>query len=154
MRAKRERRRYRLFKAPIKAYATAIRSTGQPRISTTDNGEKTKAPAGFQMSIAELNRVAASAPYRTRESSDAPAGSAVSENALVPVVAVPQRSPWQAHSHLPSGAPFLAHLIATVEQAPQTRTLRRATPIEAQAAYRPAAQNATPATGIWVRQSA
>jgi hypothetical protein len=30
---------------------------------------------------------------------------------------------------------FIAHLIATAEQAPQTRHLRRATPADAQSAY-------------------
>ena len=78
--------------------------------------------------LAELNRIATSAPYRTREGNDTPAASAVSETALVPVAAVPQRSRWSGQGHLPSEAPFLAHLIATVEQIPQTRTLRRATP--------------------------
>ena len=106
------------------------------------------------MSIAELNRVAAAAPYRTRERNDTPVGSAASDNALVPVAALPQRSPWSGQSHLPSGAPFLTHLIATAEQIAQTRTLRRATPMEAQAAYRSAAQGATPATGVRVRQNA
>ena len=33
-------------------------------------------------------------------------------------------------------ADFVAHLIATAEQAPQTRSLRRATPADAQTAYR------------------
>jgi hypothetical protein len=32
-------------------------------------------------------------------------------------------------------SPFVAHLIATAEQAPQTRNLRRATPADAKSAY-------------------
>ena len=50
---------------------------------------------------------------------------------------------------------FVAHLIATVEQAPQTRILRRATPEDAQAAYRSSAnQNQIKMTGKQTRQVA
>jgi hypothetical protein len=55
--------------------------------------------------------------------------------ALVPVV---QAAPW---SRIPSrklprpNSTFLTHLIATAEQVPQTRSLRRATPFDAQIAY-------------------
>lgn len=55
--------------------------------------------------------------------------------ALVPVV---QAAPW---SRIPSrklprpNSNFLTHLIATAEQVPQTRNLRRATAFDAQAAY-------------------
>ena len=55
--------------------------------------------------------------------------------ALVPVV---QSAPW---SRIPSrelprpNSTFLTHLIATAEQVPQTRSLRRATPFDAQIAY-------------------
>jgi hypothetical protein len=114
----------------------------------------TKTPAGFPMSIAELSRAAASAPYGARASSVAPVQSGVTENALVPVAAIPLRSPLPDQGHLPSEAPFLTHLIATAERIPQTRNLRRATPMEAQAAYRSAAQNTTAATGVRVRQNA
>jgi hypothetical protein len=106
------------------------------------------------MSIAELSRAAAAAPYGARASSVAPARSGVSENALVPVAATLQRSLLPGQGHLPSEAPFLTHLIATAEQIPQTRNLRRASPMEAQAAYRSAAQNATAASGARVRQTA
>src|SRR5664279_1729999 len=53
--------------------------------------------------------------------------------ALVPVVPTVQwsRVPDQRMSR----ADFVAHLIATAEYAPQTRSLRRATPADAQAAY-------------------
>jgi len=54
--------------------------------------------------------------------------------ALVPVI------PTVHWSRVPdqqaSRADFVAHLIATAEQAPQTRSLRRATPADAQTAYR------------------
>jgi hypothetical protein len=55
--------------------------------------------------------------------------------ALVPVV---QAAPW---SRIPSrelprpNSTFLTHLIATAEQVPQTRSLRRATAFDALAAY-------------------
>jgi len=55
--------------------------------------------------------------------------------ALVPVV---QAAPW---SRIPSrelprpNSIFLTHLIATAEQVPQTRSLRRASAFDAQAAY-------------------
>jgi hypothetical protein len=64
--------------------------------------------------------------------------------ALVPVVTSAQwpRVPDQQMSR----ADFVTHLIATAEHAPQTRILRRATPTEAQTAYR-----AHPALGIGVR---
>jgi hypothetical protein len=54
--------------------------------------------------------------------------------ALVPVV------PTIHWSHVPdqqmSRADFVTQLIATAEYAPQTHSLRRATPADAQAAYR------------------
>ena len=46
---------------------------------------------------------------------------------------------------------FVTQLIATVEQAPQTRTLRRATPSDAQAAYASSRQRVTGA-GLKARQ--
>lgn len=56
-------------------------------------------------------------------------------NALVPV----GRSPSESQTPRPSeraNADFLAHLIATAAQAPQTRVRRRAEPAQAVAAYR------------------
>jgi hypothetical protein len=55
--------------------------------------------------------------------------------ALVPIAAFHQSS---ARASVPPGRPrsdFLAHLIATVAQAPQTRMRRRAEPAQAVAAY-------------------
>jgi hypothetical protein len=105
------------------------------------------------MSISDVSRIAAFAPG-TRGIGDAPAPNSPPENALVSVVATPQRSPPLGQSHLRSEAPFLTHLIATAELIPQTRNLRRATPSEAQLAYRSTAQNATALTGLRVRQQA
>jgi hypothetical protein len=105
------------------------------------------------MSITDVSRIAAFA-HGTRGIGDAPAQNNPSENALVSVVAIPQRSPPLGRSHLRSEAPFLTHLIATAELIPQTRNLRRATPSEAQLAYRSTARNATSVTGLRVRQEA
>jgi len=69
--------------------------------------------------------------------------------ALVPVV------PTIHWSHVPdqqmSRADFVTQLIATAEYAPQTRSLRRATPADAQAAYR-ANQRHADGAGIRTRQ--
>jgi hypothetical protein len=54
--------------------------------------------------------------------------------ALVPLVTSAQWS--RVPDQQTSRADFVAHLIATAERAPQTRVLRRATPAEAQTAYR------------------
>jgi len=53
--------------------------------------------------------------------------------ALVPMV---QRTEWTAHRQ-PSrpASTFIAQLLATAEQAPQTRCLRRGTAADAQTAY-------------------
>jgi hypothetical protein len=56
--------------------------------------------------------------------------------ALVPMV---RPTPWSQHFDRPMSRPnstFVTHLIATAEQVPQTRSLRRATPADAQNAYR------------------
>jgi hypothetical protein len=69
--------------------------------------------------------------------------------ALVPVV------PTIHWSRVPdqqmSRADFVTQLIATAEYAPQTRSLRRATPADAQAAYR-ANQRHADGAGIRTRQ--
>jgi hypothetical protein len=67
-------------------------------------------------------------------SREAPA--AASSRALT-VVAAPARREMPTLTR--GDAAFLAHLIATDAQAPQTRTKRRADPAEALAAYRAAA---------------
>ncbi len=67
--------------------------------------------------------------------------------ALVPVVSTAHWS--RVPEQLRSRADFVTQLIATAEYAPQTRSLRRATPADAQAAYR--ARRPT-AAGIRTRQ--
>ena len=71
--------------------------------------------------------------------------------ALVPVIPV---APWSRACHLEPSRPnsiFVTHLIATAEQVPQTRSLRRATPADAQTAYR-ARQHQVLGAGVRTRQ--
>jgi hypothetical protein len=62
------------------------------------------------------------------------AGSGSAGVALVPVAQSPQHAPVSSRISRPDPT-FVAHLIATAEQAPQTRRLRRAAPQEALSAY-------------------
>lgn len=74
-------------------------------------------------------------PRTTRQGAAAPGDAAsVASRALIPVAASApgERSPAITRRPL---AAFLAHLIATQTQAPQTRVRRRAEPEEAEAAY-------------------
>ena len=71
--------------------------------------------------------------------------------ALVPVIPV---TPWSQASHLEPSRPnsiFVTHLIATATQVPQTRSVRRATPADAQTAYR-ANRHQVAGAGIRTRQ--
>jgi hypothetical protein len=56
-------------------------------------------------------------------------------NALVAIAPTPRESPLGG-ADARASADFIAHLIATAAQAPQTRARRRAEPEEAVAAYR------------------
>jgi hypothetical protein len=60
----------------------------------------------------------------------------------VPAAATPRERPEIGHLARPA-ATFLAHLIATAQQAPQTRMRRRAEPADALAHYAGAAQAVT-----------
>jgi hypothetical protein len=70
--------------------------------------------------------------------------------ALVPVASSAQWSPSHGQRSQPSSI-FVTQLIATAEQVPQTRGLRRATAADAQIAYR-ANQKPIPGTGSRTRQ--
>jgi hypothetical protein len=103
----------------------------------------------FQIPIAEVRRVAASVRHGTRGIGNALAQEAPSGNALVPVVATLRRSPPDQRYWRPDLS-FVTHLIAM-----QTPALQRATPSEAQVAYRSTAhQNQTTVTGVRIRQTA
>jgi hypothetical protein len=67
--------------------------------------------------------------------------------ALVPLDPPVQRSQTSLQSSRPSPI-FVTHLIATAAQAPQTRSLRRATPADARTAYN---ANQHPFQGAGVR---
>lgn len=69
--------------------------------------------------------------------------------ALVPVVPTVHWSP--VPEQLRSRADFLTQLIATAENLPQTRSLRRATPADARVAYGAQRQQGD-ATGVRTRQ--
>jgi len=70
--------------------------------------------------------------------------------ALVPLVETAQ---WSGPSRQPAppSAIFVAHLIATKEQTPQTCALRRASPSDADSAYK-ANQHRVESAGIRARQ--
>ncbi|MCA6118924.1 hypothetical protein J6524_29195 [Bradyrhizobium sp. WSM 1738] len=58
------------------------------------------------------------------------------EPACVELVPITQTVHWTQRAATPRPDPtFLAQLIATADQAPQTRSLRRASPADAQLAY-------------------
>ena len=71
--------------------------------------------------------------------------------ALVPTVASAQRSQASIRPLSRPSSIFVTHLIATAAQAPQTRSLRRATPADAQTAYQ-ANRNPVSDAGFRTRQ--
>ena len=77
----------------------------------------------------------------------------LNEPASVALVPVTQAVHWTQRAAMPRPDPtFLAQLIATAEQAPQTRSLRRASPADAQIAYR-AGRTRLCGTGFRTRQT-
>lgn len=76
-------------------------------------------------------------PARTGQTGQSGADAAAQMEPVLSRTLVPLQSVAQAaerYAARPS-APFMAHLIAMAEQAPQTRVLRRETPAIAQGAY-------------------
>lgn len=99
------------------------------------------------MTISGIGRAAAGPSQRVGASQN---DAAAPGRALVPVAPVlrsqaPQRQPRSVRAD----AAFVAHLIATAAQTPQTRALRRASPADALASYagRMAARNAIACSG-------
>jgi hypothetical protein len=76
-------------------------------------------------------------PRRSATRQRAPQTAETENRALIAITPAPQAERSWTHTRRP-GAPFLAHLIATQMQAPQTRARRRAEPEEAIALYRAA----------------
>ena len=75
--------------------------------------------------------------------------------ACVALVPVAQQTEWTERAHQQPSRPastFVAQLLATAEQAPQTRGLRRATAADAQTAYG-ASRHPARSAGIRTRQS-
>lgn len=73
-------------------------------------------------------------------------------NALVPFVSS-DRDSARRHCGRGANADFIAHLIATSAQEPQTRARRRASPNEAVAAYRARGGQSPAAVGQMVSRS-
>ncbi|HET7889560.1 MAG TPA: hypothetical protein VFL62_25295 [Bradyrhizobium sp.] len=71
--------------------------------------------------------------------------------ALVPLAARIERRARRRWYRWAPDPHFVAHLIAQAQQVPQARTLRRASPADAQSAYR-SHQAVTPAAGSRMRQ--
>ena len=71
--------------------------------------------------------------------------------ALVPVTQTAQRATPPIRPLPRPNSGFVTHLIATFEQAPQTRSLRRASPSDASAAYS-SSRNRVTGTGLKARQ--
>ena len=71
--------------------------------------------------------------------------------ALVPLVARIERRARRRWYRWAPDPIFVAHLIAETQQAPQTRRLRRASPADAQSAYK-TSQTPTPSAGSRMRQ--
>jgi hypothetical protein len=71
--------------------------------------------------------------------------------ALVPIVTAAKWSQISVSQLSLSNSTFIAHLIATAEHVPQTRSLRRATPADAQSAYS-TNQHRLHGTGMRARQ--
>jgi hypothetical protein len=86
-----------------------------------------------------IRRTAANngADVRARTTSSGETDTAAAGRALLVVEPAPRAAPPSLTSQR-SSADFLAHLIAIDQQAPQTRTRRRADPAQASLAYRAA----------------
>jgi hypothetical protein len=89
--------------------------------------------AGFRLTMSNLFTISTLGPEQTTDDG-------VLEDARPACVALVPVVPTVQWSRVPdrqmSRADFVTQLIATAEQVPQTRSLRRATPADAQAAYR------------------
>ena len=92
---------------------------------------------------------------RPEQAVDDSGGAADVRPACVALVPVAQPTEWTGRAHQPPTRPastFIAQLLATAEQAPQTRALRRATVADAQTAYGASRQQARVA-GIRTRHT-
>lgn len=92
------------------------------------------------MSIMATSRISPTTSHPMRRAGDIviERETAQETQALTPTAPVSRAIPASLRSTRPDSA-FIAHLIATAEQVPQTRVLRRAEIVDVEAAYRKAA---------------
>lgn len=93
------------------------------------------------MSITATSRVSPTTSHPMRRTGDIVIEQATVQSeprAITPTEPVPRAIPASLRSVRPD-ASFIIHLIATAEQVPQTRVLRRAEIVDVEAAYRKAA---------------
>jgi hypothetical protein len=83
----------------------------------------------------KINPTAQYGAFETKRATQAEAVNASASTALIPIGRVQEHASSHRHVSGRPSASFVAHLIATAEQAPQTRTLRRATSADALAVY-------------------
>jgi hypothetical protein len=88
-------------------------------------------------------RVRYSAAHNRAPAGEQPADPETASRALIPLQAIVGARKWPDASQRPC-AGFLAHLIATAGQLPQTREKRRAEPEDAVAAYQSTARGGVP----------
>jgi hypothetical protein len=84
--------------------------------------------------IVNLNPTASFGAFETKRN-EARAVNARASTALAPIGRAQEHTSSHRHVSTRPNASFVTHLIATAEQAPQTRALRRATPADALGAY-------------------
>jgi len=108
------------------------------------NVPKRDSSAGFRLTMSNSNQPTQTADDGVLADEKPPC------RALVPVVPAVRWS--RVPDQMTSRADFVTQLIATAEHAPQTRSLRRATPAVAQAAYR-AHQRPAYGAGVRTRQT-
>jgi hypothetical protein len=87
---------------------------------------------------------------QTEKAIDDTATAATESRALVPMAFTERRARRRWYRWAPDPI-FVTHLIAEAQQVPQARRVRRASPADAQAAYRPH-QAPTPDAGSRMRQ--
>jgi hypothetical protein len=109
--------------------------------------ERTQGTADVTANFAR--RPPAAKPVAGSSADDADAKAKPGSAALVPILPTRPRATSAGSQLSRPDSSFLAHLIATAEQVPQTRRLRRAEPQEALSAY--AAQQPTPQAGRQTR---
>ena len=102
------------------------------------------------MSITRVSRIAANTAPMMRRAGDI---AVTPGTALVPLAPAAKAEPASLHLNRPDPS-FVTHLIATAEQSPQTRILRRAATADVEAAYRSVANQNEAYAGLRMRLTA